>query len=69
MLLSEIGPYIMFYKDIQRFDPGKELESEVLISMLFKDMRLINIFFSNVHIYSKCISETYYETTQRGIYA
>ncbi|XP_076833337.1 uncharacterized protein LOC143478249 isoform X1 [Brachyhypopomus gauderio] len=34
VLLSKVGPYKIFYSDIERFCPGKELESEVINAYL-----------------------------------
>lgn len=35
VLLSRMGPYKLFFKDLQ-IGPGKELESKVLISLIFE---------------------------------
>ena len=65
--LSKVGPYI-FYKDMEQLGPGKELESEVHISLIFKGIRYkakcILISFSNVHLGNKCISDTNAEAAQ-----
>jgi len=36
VLLSRVGPYKLFYKDL-RIGPGRELESEVHISLVLTD--------------------------------
>ena len=40
VLLSRVGPYKLFYKDL-RISPGRELESEVHISLILTDKPFI----------------------------